>query len=83
MVLRYNKPCNRCIAIAIPPASGAADPELEPLRTLRRFRLADPQAGERERRVRRALGESPMFAVNSSLARAGTVRVGDPVYVEK
>ncbi len=85
MELRYNKPCNRCVAIAVAPNSGRADPLLEPLRTLRQFRLLDPTTSEAESRRRKAIGESPLFAVNHSLSNAnaaGTVRVGDAVYAQ-
>ena len=80
--MHYNKPCNRCAAITVNPETGVKDPNQEPLKTLRSFRLIDPTVSEIEARRRKGIGESPLFAVNYSLDKTGMVNVGDPVYVE-
>lgn len=81
-VLRWNKPCNRCTDITIDPETGIKDPNAEPLRTLRQFRLIDPTKSEAEALRRKVLGQSPLFAVNYSLETAGVAGVGDDVFVE-
>ena len=49
VILRFNKPCNRCPAITVDPAKAEKHPTLEPLRTLRSFRLVDPDEGDKAR----------------------------------
>ena len=49
VILRFNKPCNRCPAITVDPAKAEKHPTLEPLRTLRSFRLVDPDEGDKSR----------------------------------
>ena len=65
--------------MTVDPSTGVARQDREPLRTLRQHRLVDP---EKDPEMRKALGESPFFAVNYTLLREGEVAVGDDVYVE-
>ncbi|KAI9561759.1 hypothetical protein GHT06_012720 [Daphnia sinensis] len=74
-VFRYVKGCDRCLLTTIDPATGIKDAEQEPLRTLRKYRLAeDPE-------LRRAIGEAPLLGINLSLDQPGRIRVSDVVYV--
>ncbi|XP_057376493.1 mitochondrial amidoxime-reducing component 1-like [Daphnia carinata] len=74
-VFRYVKGCDRCLLTTIDPATGIKDPEQEPLRTLRKYRLAeDPE-------LRRGIGEAPLLGINLSLDQPGRIRVSDVVYV--
>ena len=66
--LRIVKPCGRCAVIATDQATGARDPDLEPLRTLSSFR-------------RGAHGEI-MFGQNVCPDGPGHVEVGDEVVIE-
>ncbi|TRY77867.1 hypothetical protein TCAL_08131 [Tigriopus californicus] len=81
-VLSYNKPCNRCPAITVDPETAIQDPNLEPLATLRTYRLLDPTTSELDAQRRKVLGESPLFAVNFSVYQEGWVNIGDEVWVE-
>ncbi|XP_052868784.1 mitochondrial amidoxime-reducing component 1-like [Anopheles cruzii] len=69
VVFRYRIPCLRCVFTTIDPETGIADPSKEPLRTLKEYRQIP------------ALGDSPAFGIHLGLRGAGTVKVGDPVYV--
>ncbi|XP_046441184.1 mitochondrial amidoxime-reducing component 1-like isoform X1 [Daphnia pulex] len=74
-IFRYVKGCDRCVLTTIDPATGIKDPDLEPLRTLRKYRLAEDPV------LRRAIGESPLLGINLSLEQSGRIRKGDVVYV--
>jgi len=58
------KPCTRCVFTTVDPATGALDPDGEPLETLKRYR-------------RTPAGVT--FGQNLIPRGAGTLRVGDPV----
>ncbi len=58
-VLRYNRPTVRCPETTIDPETGTFHEEKEPLRTLRKHRLVDPEAGPEEARRRKVIGEAP------------------------
>eukprot|EP00095_Tigriopus_kingsejongensis_P012340 maker-scaffold198_size266703-snap-gene-0.18 protein:Tk12340 transcript:maker-scaffold198_size266703-snap-gene-0.18-mRNA-1 annotation:"hypothetical protein DAPPUDRAFT_208272" len=81
-IVRFNKPCNRCAAITVDPKTGVKHPEMEPLATLRKYRLLDPSTSEIDAARRKCIGESPLFAVNFSVDQMGMVQIGDEVYVE-
>jgi hypothetical protein len=51
-------------------------PTVEPLKELRRYRLAP--AGK----LARQFGESPVLGVNMALVRPGRIVLGDPVRVQ-
>ncbi|GMS92703.1 hypothetical protein PENTCL1PPCAC_14878, partial [Pristionchus entomophagus] len=74
--LQCFKPCTRCILTTVDPSTGEKDADMQPLKKLREFRLAP------EGRMKKALGESPLFGVNAGLARAGYIHVGQTVYVK-
>ncbi|PIO73133.1 MOSC beta barrel domain protein [Teladorsagia circumcincta] len=59
--LQCLKPCFRCVMTTIHPTSGTMDPSVEPLRTLRSFRLA-PEGPLRDEHK-----ESPMFGVDAGV----------------
>ncbi|XP_046437969.1 mitochondrial amidoxime-reducing component 1-like isoform X2 [Daphnia pulex] len=74
-VFRYVKGTERCILPTIDPATGIKDPNQEPLRTLRKYRLAEDPV------LRKAMGESPLMGISLALEQAGRIRIGDVVYV--
>jgi uncharacterized protein YcbX len=80
--LRFVKPCNRCPHTTVNPETGIKDPEGNPLKALRQFRLLDPAKSEADANRRKIIGESPLFAVNYALEKVGHVEVGDDVFVE-
>ena len=80
--IRYDKPCHRCPAVAVNPYTGEKNTNLEPLRTLRSYRLVDPKNSAQDAKVRKSIGESPYFMVNYGLIQGGNVRVGDEVWAE-
>lgn len=57
-------PCARCILTTIDPDSGVADPQRQPLETLRGYRRS---------------GEEALFGLNVGVAAPGRIAVGQPV----
>ncbi len=82
-ILRFNKPCNRCPVITIDPEKGEKDIEENTLKTLRTFRLIDPNESPEAEKRRKAIGQSPLFSVQFALDIEGIVQIGDQVFVEK
>uniref|UniRef100_A0A914XNV7 MOSC domain-containing protein n=1 Tax=Plectus sambesii TaxID=2011161 RepID=A0A914XNV7_9BILA len=68
------KPCTRCIFTTINPNTGEKSQDTEPLKTLRKYRLAPDE-------LRATYKDSPIFGVHMGLNEAGVIKVGDPVYV--
>jgi len=68
------KPCTRCVLTTVNPATGVKDPDMQPLKTLRQYRLAP------EGKMRRKLKDSPVFGTNMGLDITGTIHIGDVVY---
>lgn len=62
---------------------GEKDGDENPLKTLRTFRLIDPNESPEAEKRRKVIGQSPMFAVQFALDVEGIVQLGDEVYVEK
>ncbi|PNF37256.1 Mitochondrial amidoxime-reducing component 1 [Cryptotermes secundus] len=74
-IFRTVKPCTRCIIINVDPEMAVRDPEFEPLRTLRSYRLVKtPGARDVE-------GVDPIMGVYLGLHFPGVVKEGDPIYV--
>uniref|UniRef100_A0A183C022 MOSC domain-containing protein n=1 Tax=Globodera pallida TaxID=36090 RepID=A0A183C022_GLOPA len=67
------KPCTRCVMTTIDPDSGCRNAKMEPLKELRKYRLAPGKLYE-------IFKESPVFGVNMAIIKPGRVRIGDPVY---
>ncbi|KAK5969537.1 MOSC domain-containing protein [Trichostrongylus colubriformis] len=65
----------RCITTTVDPISGIKNPSLEPLKTLRKYRLA-PEGPMRE-----LFKECPIFGVDAGLITPGYIHVGQTVYV--
>ena len=70
VILRYNKPCHRCIVTQVDPASGKLISNGEPMRTLKSYRMIEPTL------------DGPIFAIQFGIDICGTVKVGDEVYAE-
>lgn len=69
-VFRNAKPCTRCIFTTVCHKTGKKDPNMEPLRTLRKYRC--PKGGN-----------DPYFGINLGLDLPGVVREGDEVFVTR
>ncbi|KAF8370934.1 hypothetical protein PRIPAC_77363 [Pristionchus pacificus] len=70
------KPCTRCVLTTVDPETGVKDPDMQPLKKLREFRLAP------EGKLRDAHGQSPIFGVNAGLVKPGYIHVGQTVYAK-
>ncbi|RCN25000.1 MOSC domain protein [Ancylostoma caninum] len=75
VVLQCLKPCLRCVMTTIDPSTGTKNPAIEPLKTLREFRLAP------EGPMRDDCKDNPIFGVDAGLIRPGHIHVGQTVYV--
>lgn len=74
-VFRSFKPTTRCTVVTVDPTTGMKSADMEPLRTLRNYRLCkDPQEKKLE-------GNSPVMGQYFGLHQAGEIKLGDPVYV--
>lgn len=62
------KPCSRCVMTTVDPDTGRKDDALQPLRTLSRYRRT---------------GDGVIFGQNAIHESPGSIRVGDPVTVNK
>lgn len=69
-ILRNTKPCQRCTMTTVDPATGKKDPNLQPLKTLRSYRLMEPE-----------FGDAPCFGINLVAEVEGAIRVGQDVLV--
>ena len=74
-ILRRVKPVQRCGVTLVDPQTGERSADMEPLRTLREFRLA------RTAEERRMYKEAPLFGSALAVDREGALAVGDTVYV--
>lgn len=72
---RVMKPCDRCVLTTVNHETGVKHPEMEPLRTLRTYRLPSDAA------MRKVNGDAPLFGMNYAVEKYGRIRVGDQVYV--
>ncbi|KHJ83191.1 MOSC domain protein [Oesophagostomum dentatum] len=75
VALQCLKPSLRCVMTTIDPCTGMKDSNVEPLKTLRRFRLA-PLGPMRD-----DCKDSPMFGVDAGVIHPGYIHVGQTVYV--
>ncbi|XGW26408.1 hypothetical protein V3C99_007210 [Haemonchus contortus] len=73
--LQCLQPCFRCVMTTIHPTTGTMDSAVEPLKTLRSFRLA-PEGPLRDEHK-----DSPMFGVDAGIITPGYIHVGQTVYV--
>ncbi|XP_075982565.1 mitochondrial amidoxime reducing component [Anticarsia gemmatalis] len=71
------KPCTRCILTTIDPETGVRNKNMDPLQTLRNYRLVEDPL------VRKATGISPRMGVQLALRSGpgGQVSLNDPIYV--
>ncbi|KAG5683174.1 hypothetical protein PVAND_012471 [Polypedilum vanderplanki] len=70
VIFKTIQPCTRCTITTIDPSTGERNKKEEPLRTLRKFRLFSNISHK-----------CPVFGIHVGLRRAGTIRIGDNVYV--
>ncbi|XP_063704775.1 mitochondrial amidoxime-reducing component 1-like [Culicoides brevitarsis] len=68
---RAVKPCTRCIFTTIDPETGVKDPNGEPLKTLRTYRMFP------------GVGNSPVMGMHLGVVAYGNVKIGDTVYIGK
>lgn len=67
-VFKWNAPCFRCILPIVDPGTAHRSVDLEPLKTLKKFRIRE---GEKD----------PVFGTYFDIVKAGLVKKGDDVYV--
>nr|CDJ85844.1 MOSC and Molybdenum cofactor sulfurase domain containing protein [Haemonchus contortus] len=75
VALQCTKPCERCVMTTINSTTGMKHPSLEPLKTLRKYRLA-PEGPMRE-----LFKDCPIFGVDAGVITPGYIHVGQTVYV--
>ncbi|XP_043500666.1 mitochondrial amidoxime-reducing component 1-like isoform X1 [Polistes fuscatus] len=77
VVFRNVKPCTRCIFTTVDPETGVKNSKVEPLKTLKSYRqIMDPE-------LRPYTGDAPVMGIHLALRGPnGTIRLGDPVYVD-
>ncbi|GLH07124.1 Molybdenum cofactor sulfurase 1, partial [Gryllus bimaculatus] len=74
-VFQNFKPCLRCVVTTMDPETAVKDPQMQPLKTLRGYRLL------KDAKKQQLEGElAPAMGCYMGLRQSGTVRVGDPVY---
>jgi uncharacterized protein YcbX len=66
---RSVQPCIRCVFTTIDPVTGEKHPQMEPLKTLRTFRVFEK------------IAKSPYFGIHLGVREKGVVKIGDAVYV--
>jgi len=74
-VMRYVKPVHRCIFTTADPQTGERSAQMEPLKTLRKFR--PPRTAEEKRMY----NQQPLFGSLLGVEEEGEVAVGEVVYV--
>ncbi|KAE9554682.1 hypothetical protein FO519_002092 [Halicephalobus sp. NKZ332] len=67
------KPCTRCVLTTVDPDAGKMNKNMQPLKTLRTYRLA-PKG-----KLLDNYKESPIFGVNLAVIKEGRIKVGDEV----
>jgi len=70
VVFRNVKPLTRCIFVNIDPESAERNPDHQPLKTLKSYRMKPK------------MGDSPVMGIHLGLRQQGNVKLGDAVYVE-
>lgn len=70
-VFRKNQPCTRCVLTNIDPITGERNPKMEPLKTLKTFRLFEN------------VSASPYFGIHLGVRKQGKVNLGDEVFVSE
>ncbi|KAK2190400.1 hypothetical protein NP493_82g04008 [Ridgeia piscesae] len=66
------KKCDRCILTTVNPKTGTKHPDMEPLKTLRSYRLIVPE-----------FDQAPCFGVNFVADWTGNIHVGDEILATK
>ncbi|KAK6747218.1 hypothetical protein RB195_000437 [Necator americanus] len=75
VVFQSLQPCLRCVMTTIDPSDGKMNTSVEPLKTLRGFRLAP------EGPMRNDCKDNPMFGIDAGIIRPGYIHTGQTVYV--
>lgn len=75
IVFRALKSTARCTKISINPETGKRNPEIEPYRTLKKYRLLPTE------QAKKLEGEAPMMGLYLGLHKGGDINVGDTVYI--
>uniref|UniRef100_A0AC35TRS1 MOSC domain-containing protein n=1 Tax=Rhabditophanes sp. KR3021 TaxID=114890 RepID=A0AC35TRS1_9BILA len=74
VTLTYLKPCTRCVQTLINPDTGVSNKNLQPLKELRKYRLAPGH-------LRQQYKESPVLGAHFAATNGGIIRIGDSVSV--
>lgn len=68
-IFKKNQPCTRCVLTNIDPHTGERGQDMQPLKTLKEFRVFPD------------IAESPYFGIHIATRQMGRVKRGDDVYV--
>eukprot|EP00058_Branchiostoma_floridae_P027706 XP_002613197.1 hypothetical protein BRAFLDRAFT_278045 [Branchiostoma floridae] len=73
--IRRMLPCDRCLMTTIDPETGMKNCTLEPLKTLRSYRLTEDE------KYKAVFGHGPLFGLTCGVEQEGAIHIGDTVYV--
>ncbi|XP_035696327.1 mitochondrial amidoxime reducing component 2-like [Branchiostoma floridae] len=73
--IRRMLPCDRCLMTTIDPETGMKNGTLEPLKTLRSYRLTEDE------KYKAVFGHGPLFGLTCGVEQEGAIHIGDTVYV--
>ncbi|XP_064110956.1 mitochondrial amidoxime-reducing component 1-like [Macrobrachium nipponense] len=79
VILRRLKPCERCLLTTVDPVKGERNENMEPLTTLKKYRLLKDAPPE----LATAWKSKPIFGVTMSIDTTGRIAVGDKVFVAR
>jgi uncharacterized protein YcbX len=68
-VFKVNQPCLRCVLTNINPITGERHPDMQPLKTLKEFRVFPKIAA------------SPFFGIHLGVRQKGHIKLGDDVFI--
>ncbi|XP_066938389.1 mitochondrial amidoxime-reducing component 1-like [Macrobrachium rosenbergii] len=79
VILRRLKPCERCILTTVDPIKGKRNENMEPLATLKTYRMLKDAPPE----LATAWKSKPIFGITMSIDDTGRIAVGDKVYIAR
>lgn len=79
VILRRLKPCERCLLTTVDPIKGKRNINMEPLTTLKKYRLLKDAPPE----LVTAWKSKPIFGLTMSIDATGRIAVGDKVFIAR
>ena len=78
-VIRFSKICNRCTFVDIDQDTGVKDgKEISLLEILKSYR----QVSRNHTKLRKAIGDSPIFGMQYGVVNTGDIKIGDEIWAE-